>query len=94
MKCPYNDFKECIIEQCPACNYETIQEKILEGRYPCWMDIGTAIKQGCAWYVTKTTYKFISCNLANNSIQPVPSNTQVINNSTSVGVSIYKKSIF
>lgn len=80
MKCPYNNFQECIIEQCPACKYETIKNTTIEGRKPNYMDTEEAIKQGYQWEETKITYKFISCQLVNNSVQPVLKNDTIINN--------------
>ena len=80
MKCPYRDFKECIVEQCPSCNYEIITTETLDGNPPHWMSTDEALKQGCLWHSSKTTYKFKSCKLIDNSVQPVPSNKQIINN--------------
>lgn len=33
MKCPYNGFKECLLEQCPSCIYKEIKERKISGRY-------------------------------------------------------------
>lgn len=71
MKCPYNNFEDCIVEKCPSCNYETIEETVIEGRCPNWMDYNTALKRGNIWESKKKKYKFISCNLADNCVQPV-----------------------
>ena len=93
MKCPYRNFKDCIVEECPACNYETIESTTIEGRYPLWMDVSEALKRGSAWEEKKTEYRFISCNLVNNSVQPIPENKQIINNNTETRV-LVKQSIF
>lgn len=37
MKCPYNNFTDCIVEQCPSCTYETINTTEIEGRYPMYL---------------------------------------------------------
>ena len=93
MKCPYRNFQDCMVEKCPACNYATIKETVIAGHYPHYMSVDRAIKQGCAWEETKTKYRFISCKLADNCVQPVPSNKQIINNTTQTNVSV-KRSIF
>lgn len=93
MKCPYREFQDCIIEQCPACNYEEVKYETIDGRYPHWMNLETAIKQGMAWRETKKTYKFISCKLIDNSVQPIPATKQTINNTTQTSV-VVRKSIF
>ena len=93
MKCPYRDFKDCIIEKCPSCNYEVITTPTIDGEKPYWMSTDEAIEKGCQWYSMKTTYKFISCKLIDNCVQPVPSNKQVVNNMTKTNVSI-RKSVF
>lgn len=96
MKCPYNNFQECIVEKCPSCNYETIKNIVIEGLKPYRMSTEEAIRQGCQWEVTKTTYKFISCRLIDNCIQPVPKNDTVINNNVENKsyISIRKGGIF
>ena len=93
MKCPYREFTECIVEQCPSCNYDEIKKETIEGRYPHYMDSERAIKEGYAWKNIKTTYKFVSCKLINNNVQPIPANKQVINNNTKTNV-VVRKSIF
>ena len=93
MKCPYREFQECIIEQCPSCNYEEISETKLVGLAPNWMSDEEAIKRGNKWRETTKTYKFISCNLIDNSVQPVPAVKQTINNITQTSV-VVKRSIF
>lgn len=93
MKCPYRDFKECIIEQCPSCNYEVIKEDDYEGFVPYGKTMEEAIELSYLYKVTKTTYKFTSCKLIDNCVQPVPSNKQVVNNMTKTNVSI-RKSVF
>ena len=93
MKCPYRDFQECIIEQCPSCNYEEVKETIIVGHAPPWMSTDEAIKRGLEWPAIKTSYKFVSCKLIDNSVQPVPATKQVINNTTETNV-VVRKSIF
>lgn len=93
MKCPYRNFEDCIVEECPACNYEVIKETKTAGRYPLWMDLKEAFERGIAWKTSVTTYKFISCKLADNSVQPIPENKQIINNKTETNV-LVKRSIF
>lgn len=93
MKCPYRDFQECIIEQCPSCNYEEVKTPTIVGHAPLWMSTDEAIKRGCQWIETQTSYKFISCKLIDNSVQPVPATKQVINNTTETNV-VVRKSIF
>ena len=93
MKCPYRNFEDCIVEECPACNYEVIKKTKTEGRYPPWMDLKEAFERGIAWETSVTTYKFISCKLADSSVQPIPENKQIINNKTETNV-LVKRSIF
>lgn len=93
MKCPYREFQDCIVEQCPSCNYEMIQTPRIYGRYPPWMNTEEAIRQGMAYEGTVTTYKFVSCKLVDGCVQPVPANKQVINNSTNTSVTV-KRSVF
>lgn len=94
MKCPYREFAECLVEQCPSCNYEVVKTEVIAGRYPHYMDIETAIKNGNAWKETKVNYKFISCNLASNNV-PLPSvNKQIVNNNMETNVAVIKRSIF
>lgn len=38
MKRPYKNFIDCLIEQCPSCNFETIKTTYIEGRYPHYLD--------------------------------------------------------
>ena len=93
MKCPYRDFQECIVEQCPSCNYEENKQVVIEGRAPTWMSTEEAIKRGCQWERTVKTYKFVSCKLVDNNVQPIPATKQTINNTTRTAV-VVKKSIF
>lgn len=93
MKCPYNDFKDCIVEKCPSCNYEIIKQRVTHGKCPRCMSIDEAFQNGFIWDEVKTEYKFISCKLIESNIQPVPSNKQVINNNTKTSV-LVRKSIF
>lgn len=84
MKCPYRDFQDCIVEQCPSCNYEEIKRERIDGIKPAWMTYDQALKSGHAYWTTETTYKFISCKLVDNAVQPVPATKQEINNNTTV----------
>lgn len=93
MKCPYRNFEECLVEKCPSCNYEEIKTQHMVGKWPHWMDLETAIKKGSAWKETRTTYKFVSCKLVENGVQPAPSSETVINNKTTTVVQV-KRSIF
>lgn len=93
MKCPYREFQECIVEKCPSCNYEEIKQTIISGRAPYWMSDEEAIKRGNKWKETAKTYKFVSCKLIDNNVQPVPVIKQTINNTTSTNV-VIRKSIF
>lgn len=93
MKCPYREFKDCIVEQCPSCDCGEVKKEVVEGRYLHYMDEERALKEGYAWRSTETTYKFVSCKLIGNNVQPVPANKQVINNTTKTNA-VVKKSIF
>ena len=93
MKCPYNNFEDCIVEKCPACNYETIKETVIEGRYPHYMSAEMAIERGCAWKSARTKYKFISCRLADNCVQPVLRDEQIVNNNIEIDM-LMNHSIF
>lgn len=95
MKCPYRDFQDCIVEQCPSCNYKEVRISTIEGRHPPSFSVECALEKGWIWESTKTAYEFVSCKLIDNNIQPVPSNKEVINNNITnrTNVSI-RKSIF
>lgn len=93
MKCPYREFQECIIEKCPSCNYEEVQQIVISGKAPYWMSDEEAIRRGNKWKETVKTYKFVSCKLIDNSIQPIPAVKQTINNTTKTNV-VIRKSIF
>ncbi len=93
MKCPYRNFEECLVEKCPSCNFKENKEKVIEGRYPAYMDVQTAIREGYAWKGTKTTYEFVSCKLVESAVQPVPPKKEIINNTTRTSVMV-KHSIF
>ena len=93
MKCPYREFQECIVEQCPSCNYIEEKNEVIEGRYPTYMSTETAIREGYAWKSTRTTYRFVSCKLVEGGVQPVPAQKQVINNTQKTSV-VVRKSIF
>lgn len=93
MKCPYRNFEDCIVEQCPSCVYEEEKNEVIEGLYPTRMSTEKAMEMGYAWKAIKTTYKFVSCKLIDNSVQPVPANKQVINNTTKTSV-VVRKSVF
>ena len=93
MKCPYRNFEECIVEQCPSCVYETLDTEIVEGRYPARMSLETALREGYAWKSIKTTHKFISCKLVDTGVQPIPPKKEVINNTQKTSV-VIRKSIF
>lgn len=93
MKCPYREFQECIVEKCPACNYEEVKQTVISGMAPHWMSTEEAIRRGNKWKETVTTYKFVSCKLIDNSVQPVPSVKQTINNTTQTNI-VVRKSIF
>lgn len=93
MKCPYRDFQECIVEECPSCNYEEVKNIVISGKAPYWMSDEEAIRRGNKWEETVKTYKFISCKLIDNCVQPIPTAKQIINNTTKNNT-IIRKSIF
>ena len=93
MKCPYRDFQECIIERCPACNYEEVERTVIAGRSHAWLSTKEAIKRGNLWKERVMTYKFVSCKLVDNSVQPVPVTKQTINNTTQTNV-VVRNSVF
>ena len=94
MLCPYREFKECLVEQCPSCVYDTVKTTVTAGRKPYYMGDIEARKIGCIWDNIKTTYKFVSCKLIDNNV-PLPDvNKQVVNNSTKTNVSVVKGIIF
>lgn len=80
MKCPYNNFQECLIEKCPSCNYKISKYTKLVGRKPYYMSDEQAIKDGYLWEETVKKYEFISCKLIDNLVQPAPKNETIINN--------------
>lgn len=88
MKCPYRDFQECLVQECPSCNYETETETVIEGRAPHYMDTDTAIEKGYQWESKRTKYKFVSCSLVSNNVQPVPKAETHIHNETETNVAV------
>ena len=95
MKCPYRNFEECLVEQCPSCNYEAKEYTTLEGRkYPYWSD-EYAIKIGSMWEEKHTRYEFVSCKLIENNVQPVPSDNTIINNNNTAKTNVsIRRSVF
>lgn len=93
MKCPYKNFEECMVEQCPSCVYEEIKEEKVAGRYPLYMSLETALSKGYAWKETKTSYKFVSCKLVEGNVQPIPPKKEIINNTQKTSVIVHR-SIF
>ena len=91
MRCPYNGFKECIVQECPSCNYEALENTRIVGRHTG--SLQEALKRGAAWEEKYVEYKFISCKLADGGVQPVPPKTETINNTQKTNVVIHK-SIF
>lgn len=93
MKCPYRDFKECLVEQCPSCNYETIETEHIGGNWLHLRSIEKALEEGCAWIEKRKSYEFVSCKLVEGGVQPVPAQKQVINNTKQTSV-VIRKSVF
>lgn len=93
MKCPYRDFQECIVEQCPSCNYETVETEHLAGSWQHYRNIEKALENRSAWIEKRKSYKFISCKLVEGGVQPVPAQKQVINNTQETNV-VLRRSIF
>lgn len=93
MKCPYRNFAECIVQECPSCNYEEMEQEVIEDISPACMSLSQALKEGLAWKKISKTYKFISCKLIENSVQPIPKKEEIINNTAKATV-VVKKSIF
>ena len=91
MKCPYRNFQECIVEQCPSCNYTEEKKKIIKGIHPAYMSIETAIEKGYSYESIETTYKFVSCKLVDGGVQPIPA--QEIHNTQKTNV-VVRNSIF
>lgn len=79
MRCPYNSFKECIVQECPSCNYEEHKHTRIVGRYTG--SLQQALERGAAWEETYTEYKFISCKLVEQGVQPVQPEVHNINTS-------------
>ena len=86
MKCPYNNFEECIVEKCPSCTYEEVKEIVIAGKKPPQFCDEYARELGCIWNETKTTYVFKSCSLLSANVQPVLRDETIINNTTKVNV--------
>ena len=68
IKCPYREFTPCILEECPACVYETEKEMVLSGHAPMRMSTKEAIKRGYMSEVEKKTYKFKACKLIEKGV--------------------------
>mgnify|MGYP003305385350 CR=1 FL=1 len=79
MRCPYNSFKECIVQECPSFNYEEHKHTRTAGRYTGRLQ--QALERGAAWEESCTEYKFISCNLVEQGVQPVQPEVNNINTS-------------
>lgn len=93
MKCPYRGFADCIVQECPSCEYEEVRHTVLEGKKPHWYSDDEAIRRGCLWKETKTEYKFVACKLVESGVQPVPPKKEIINNTSRTNV-VIQKSIF
>lgn len=93
MKCPYRNFEECIVQECPSCNYIEIEKEVIEDISPAYMSLEVALREGLALKKIRKTYEFISCKLVENSVQPILQKNEIINNTTKTAVTI-KKSIF
>lgn len=93
MKCPYRDFEDCIVEKCPACNYEVKERTVVVGRYPGKIGKEKAIELGYAWEEVKLEYEFISCKLVDNAVQPVPAQKQTINTIQKTNIAV-RNSLF
>ncbi|MCC8044197.1 MAG: hypothetical protein LIP12_01700 [Clostridiales bacterium] len=93
MKCPYRNFEECLVEKCPACEYETVETEKLAG-VPPFGDYELGLMRGNCWYEKQTTYKFKACGLVKSGVQPAPQT--VINNEvkTQTNVTIRKRGMF
>ena len=94
MRCPYKNFEPCLLEECPACEYEVEIKETFEGRKHPNMSVDEAIRQNLM-YVKKTNfYKFKNCKLVENSVR-LPDkridNTKINNTKQTVTV---KSSIF
>lgn len=77
MKCPYNGFKECLVEKCPSCNYTESKHIVVEGMHPPAISLDKAIANGWAWEAVQTKYEFVSCKLIDNNV-PVPDQTNIV----------------
>lgn len=86
MKCPYRDFKECIVQECPACEYETKETVEYEGKAPYGMHYDEAVEKGYMWTRTKRKYIFKSCGLITKGVRPVLKPDTHIHNKTDVSV--------
>lgn len=93
MKCPYREFQECIVEECPSCNYKEAKICVTNGRCPPLMSKDEAVRNGMVWEEIRTVYQFVSCKLIDNGVQPVAPTKQIINNNTKTNV-VVRKSIF
>ena len=92
MKCPYREFQECIVEQCPACNYKEVYKEGTIGKYPAYMTREKALEEGYIRKDIKLVYEFVSCKLIDDRVQPVPAKKEVVNNNhTKV---VVKQSLF
>ena len=88
MKCPYNNFTECIVEKCPSCIYKTIEDTKIDGRYPTWMSPYDAVKLGYAWESVVKSYEFVSCKLIDNNVQLPNKVEQIVNNTNTNTTSV------
>ena len=93
MKCTYRQFQKCIVQECPACIYEEVTNYVTSGRSPYWMDREEAISRGYMYEEKVKSYKFVSCRLIENGVQPTPVIENTVNNTTKLNIAI-KRSIF
>ena len=91
MKCPYNGFKECIVQECPSCNYEERKLTRIVGRYTG--SLQEALERGVAWEESYAEYRFISCKLIEKGVQPVQPEVQNIDASVRTNVVIRNRII-
>lgn len=88
MKCPYRDFQDCLVQECPSCEYGIEEYEEVQGRAPVWMDTDTAIDKGYQWKANKKKYVFKSCKLVSANVQPIPKAETHIYNKTETKVAV------
>lgn len=70
MKCPYREFEDCLIQECPSCDYEVEEIEHIEHYYK--NPANYRLYRESEYKRIEKKYIFKSCSLVKNNVQPIP----------------------